>query len=302
MPEDRPAHGTHVYRTIDGLDVHADVYLAEGQPSRPAVFWIHGGALIGGSRDNIKPWQAQLYLDAGYDVVSIDYRLAPETKLAGILDDVREAWAWLHDEAAALLGREGAQPPRVAVIGHSAGGYLTLVCGVHMNPKPACLVSFYGYGDIAGEWYSRPDPFYCTFEAVAEEKAKAGVGAEPLTNGKGPGRGDFYLHCRQKGIWPREVAGHDPDTEPAAFDPYCPVRNVTPDYPPTMLLHGDEDTDVPYAQSVMMADELAAKGIPHELVTIAGGGHGFDGHGLDQAPVRAAFDKVLAFLGTHLRP
>ncbi len=41
------------------------------------------------------------------------------------------------------------------------------------------------------------------------------------------------------------VSRHDPDLEPKAFDRFCPVRNVTPEYPPTMLIHGDKDRDVP---------------------------------------------------------
>ncbi|MGH9675404.1 MAG: prolyl oligopeptidase family serine peptidase, partial [Bryobacteraceae bacterium] len=40
----------------------------------------------------------------------------------------------------------------------------------------------------------------------------------------------------------------DPAAQPRAFDPWSPVRNVTREYPPTMLLHGDADTDVPFAQ------------------------------------------------------
>jgi dipeptidyl aminopeptidase/acylaminoacyl peptidase len=77
------------------------------------------------------------------------------------------------------------------------------------------------------------------------------------------------------------------------------VQHVDASYPPTLLLHGDEDTDVPYEQSVMMAHALAAAGVPHELVTIPGGEHGFDGRWSDP-PVAAAFQKVLGFLARHV--
>jgi dipeptidyl aminopeptidase/acylaminoacyl peptidase len=95
------------------------------------------------------------------------------------------------------------------------------------------------------------------------------------------------------------VTGHDPDAEPDAFNPFCPVRNVTAEYPPTLMLHGDADMDVPYEQSVMMADELKRIGVEHELMTISGGGHGFDGAGAENPVVASAFDKVLAFLKQH---
>ena len=52
------------------------------------------------------------------------------------------------------------------------------------------------------------------------------------------------------------MTGFDPATEKAKLDPYCPVRNVTTDYPPTMLVHGTEDTDVPYELSADMAKEF----------------------------------------------
>ena len=111
-------------------------------------------------------------------------------------------------------------------------------------------------------------------------------------------RGMFYLWCRQNGLWPLEVAGHDPDREPEAFRPFCPVQNVTRQYTPTLLVHGNRDTDVPYEQSVMMARALAAAGVAHEFITIEGGGH--CSMGMDEAQVKATYARVLAFLGKHL--
>ena len=61
------------------------------------------------------------------------------------------------------------------------------------------------------------------------------------------------------------MTGHNPHTEPKWFDRYCPVRHVTPEYPPTFLIHGTEDTDVPYAESENMADKLAKAGVQHEF-------------------------------------
>jgi dipeptidyl aminopeptidase/acylaminoacyl peptidase len=111
-------------------------------------------------------------------------------------------------------------------------------------------------------------------------------------------RDRFYLYCRQQGRWPHEVMGQDPASDAEAFTPFCPVRHVTADYPPTMLLHGDRDTDVPYQQSVMMAEALAEDGVPHELVTIPGGEHGFDAN--EDAPARDVFGRVTAFLRRHV--
>jgi dipeptidyl aminopeptidase/acylaminoacyl peptidase len=73
----------------------------------------------------------------------------------------------------------------------------------------------------------------------------------------------FYLYCRQQGLWPKEVAGINPTTDRSQFDRFCAVQNVTRDYPPTLLLHGDRDTDVPYEQSAQMVAELKRVGVEH---------------------------------------
>jgi acetyl esterase/lipase len=270
------------YKTVGGEEILADVYPPlEGEPGAVIVF-IHGGCLMYGDRHGFHSAHLEAYRRAGYTVISLDYRLAPETKLPEIIADLRDAIHWV---AEAGPQRFDVDPERIAVVGHSAGGYLTLMAGVCATPRPRALVSFYGYGDIVADWYGKPDPFYCQQPRVSAEEAEHN-------------RGRLYLYYRQNGLWPREVGGRDPATEPEFFVPYCPAHNVGTDYPPTLLLHGDQDTDVPYAQSVQMAEVLTRHGVPHELVTMAGYGHGFDGK-MDDPMVQAAFQRVLAFLDSH---
>ena len=287
---------TYTYKTVGDLRIRADVYRKPGDIETPAILWLHGGALISGNRRGLNAVQAEKYLDAGYTIVSIDYRLAPQAKLPDIIEDLVDAYRWLRADGPKLFRID---PNRIAVVGHSAGGYLTLMAGFRLSPRPAALVSFYGYGDIAGAWYSRPDPFYNRQPAVAKEEAYQAVGTRLISEDAGGSRGRFYLYTRQQGLWPMEVTGHDPDKEPRVFDPMCPVRNVTKDYPPTLLLHGDRDTDVPYEQSVLMAKELERHGIPHEFISMPGRGHGFDGAMWDPE-IAQTFDRVLAFLKKQL--
>jgi len=269
-----------------------------GAPT-PAIVHIHGGALINGSRQGFRLDHVARYVQAGYTVISIDYRLAPESKLPAIIADLQDAFRWVYRVGPGLLGID---PQRVAAVGHSAGGYLALMAGCTVQPRPAALVAFYGYGDIVGDWYGKPSPYYCTnFPTISEAEAGSAV-IGPICTAPYPGRGkeQFYLYCRQNGIWAKAVSGHDPETEPEFFAPYCPVQNVTMDYPPTLLLHGDQDTDVPYAQSGLMAEALARNGVQHELLTMVGYDHGFDGDMADPA-VQDAFAKVLTFLEQHMR-
>src|SRR4051794_32459384 len=78
---------SYIYKTVGTHDIRADVYAGEAAGPRPVVVWIHGGALIMGHRGQVERPLRDKLLQAGYVVVSIDYRLAPETKLPAILDD-----------------------------------------------------------------------------------------------------------------------------------------------------------------------------------------------------------------------
>jgi acetyl esterase/lipase len=263
------------------------------------VIWIHGGGLINGSRKGIPGFLRELAESSDCAVVSIDYRLAPNTKLPAIIEDIQDAHRWVRAQGPKLFG---ADPDHIVVSGSSAGGYLTLMSGFCFDPPPRALVSFWGYGDITAPWYSRPEPFYVQQPAVPREEAYAGVSGPPVagaTPETSKGRGRFYLYCRQQGIWPREVAGHDPDTENTWFTPYCPVRNVSRSYPPTLLIHGTADTDVPYQQSKDMAARLAEAGVEHELITVAGAGHGLSG--IDRAAVNPVNAQAVAFIQAHIR-
>jgi acetyl esterase/lipase len=217
----------------------------------------------------MQPFHTDL-LEQGFVIVSIDYRLAPESKLPAIIEDVRDAWRWMRAQAE----RFGIDTARMASGGASAGGYLAQMAGFCLDPRPRAVVSYFGYGDIAGPWYSKPDEFYRRQPLVSREEALAAVGTGPIAEPQpGSPRNTFYRYCRQNGLWPKEVSGHDPGSEQGWFTPYCPIRNVTGKYPPTILIHGTADTDVPYARSKDMDAKLAKAGVAHELVTVEGAGH-----------------------------
>jgi len=292
---------THVYREIDGHPVPADVYRAEGDGRHPAVLFIHGGGLIMGHRMML-PMHLETLRRRGYSIVSIDYRLAPETKLADIVGDVAAAWNWLRAAATSL----GIDRDRVAVLGHSGGGYLTLWSGFGLAPKPAAVVSIAGYGSLATAEFARPSRFYSTtLPEVDERAARSAIGVGPIS-ASGPadsmqfftGRGGFYLFCRQRGIWLQEISGHDPN-DAAWFAAFEPIHRVTRDYPPTLLLHGDADTDIEIAQSEAMQRTLARHGVPHEFVRRAEWGHAFL-YTPNDPTAAAAFERIGAFLDAHV--
>jgi acetyl esterase/lipase len=282
------------YKQAEQCSIRADVFLPT-QAHPPVVVYVHGGALISGSRRRLAGWQRERLRKAGFAFVPIDYRLAPETQLPEIVQDVQDAITWVKGEGAATFGWDA---NRVAVMGGSAGGYLSLLSGT-FEVKPQAVVSFYGYGDILGDWYTQPSPFYCGWAPISREEAESAVGGAAKSSG-GRKRYTYYFYLRQQGIWPEAVSGWRLPEERERFLRYCPAANVSPAYPPALLLHGDQDTDVPYEQSLEMARALERGGIQHELVTVQGAGHGFDDDGRDPE-VRRVFERVAGFLEERLK-
>jgi acetyl esterase/lipase len=288
---------THIYKRAGQLGIRADSYRFLDRPKQPVVVWIHGGALINGAREpGGPPWLNQACRENGWVLVSLDYRLAPETKLPDIIADIEDAFHWIRTSGPELFQ---ADPDRIAVVGGSAGGYLTLTSGYRVEPRPKALVSLWGYGDLVGPWYGEPSPHY-TSKLTAKEADEL-LTYQPVSDSRDRQHakaGLFYTYCRQHGLWPKMVAGWDPRTEADKFSPYLPVKNVTSSYPPTLLIHGDKDTDVPVEQSRMMAAELKKENVDHQLITIPGAEHGLaDG---DRQQVQAAYEAAVEFLKKQL--
>ena len=77
------------------------------------------------------------------------------------------------------------------------------------------------------------------------------------------------------------------------------AENVSPKYPPTLMIHGTKDTDVPHEQSVIMARQFKKYGVPHRLISVIGGEHGLAGGKPED--IRAAHAAVLPFLNKYMK-
>ncbi|OLL22647.1 Carboxylesterase 1 [Neolecta irregularis DAH-3] len=118
---------TFVYKTVDGLDIHLDVYAPKVEPQtpRPVVLFFHGGFLIFGSRDSLFPsWFMKDVLSKGSVFVSADYRLLPEVDGFDVLQDAQDAVAWIRTSLnlkLSELGIESVDPENLVISGASAG-------------------------------------------------------------------------------------------------------------------------------------------------------------------------------------
>ena len=109
-------------RTIPGPDgqVPVRIYTPEGDGPFPILAWYHGGGWVIGDLDMADGTARNLCVGAQCVVVSVDYRLAPETKFPGPAEDCWAATKWMVDNASSING----DPTRLAVGGDSAGGNL----------------------------------------------------------------------------------------------------------------------------------------------------------------------------------
>ncbi len=290
---------TYVYKTVGDLKIKADVHQVDDNLTNPVIVWFHGGALITGGRESLPAWLKENALAAGYDLISFDYRLAPETKLHEIIRDLEDAFRWIHAQGPGMLDVDTS---RMIVAGASAGGYLALAAGFRVEPTPTALISLWGYGDLIGPWYSEPSthPRHNQSQMTAEQ-AEEIMSLPPIANARDrQGNGwAFYQYCRQNGLWPNLVSDFDMATEPEKFFPFMPLKNVTADYPPTLLVHGTEDSDVPHEQSVLMQQEFEKQGVAHEFLSIEGAEHGL--WRAKPEDTQRAQDTVLAFINKHMK-
>jgi alpha-L-fucosidase 2 len=236
------------YARPGGHALFLDLHVPDGPGPFPAAILIHGGGFDEGSRStNVRPF-FDVLADAGFAWFSIDYRMAPEFRFPQAREDVDTAIRWLKQHA-----REyHVDASKIALIGESAGGWLVNYAGTHdtAETKVAAVVDFYGpvdYGVLAQERRDHPERF--NMNSINRHAANGGgihfFGAEQL-----------------------DEAGL------AKLQAVAPLSAVHKGMPPFLCIHGTKDDQVPYQQSVMMCDAMRKIGVPCELITIEGGGHG----------------------------
>jgi alpha-L-fucosidase 2 len=239
------------YARPGGVPQLLDLYVPDGDGPFPAAILVHGGGYDEGSKStNVRPLFAPL-ADAGYAWFSIDYRLAPKFKFADTKDDVTASILWLKANAK----KYRVDPSRIVLIGESAGGWLVNYAGTHETPatRVAAVVDSYGpvdYGAVAIERRDHPERF--NMASINRHAANGGgihfFGVDKLDD------------AGLKKLW--SVA---------------PLAAVHKGMPPFLAIHGDKDDQVPYSQSPIFCDAMHKVGVPCDLITIEGGGHGMSG-------------------------
>jgi len=236
-------------RTIPVGMGHPDVPIAIINPrpgtSRPAILHTHGGGYVLGSiKEAIRPMQ-DIATALDCVIISVDYRLAPETSFAGSIEDNYAGLKWLHGHAAEL----GADPARIAVMGESAGGGHAALLAIVARDRGEVPVVFQSLtypmlDDRTGT--TRPVPAHVG--TLIWTPASNRFGWESFL-GTAPGKARA-----PKGAVPARVAE---------------VKGLPPAFIGVGSLDLFLDEDVDYAQ------RLNAAGVTTELLLVPGAFHGF---------------------------
>ena len=127
-------------RTIPGPggEIPVRIYTPEGPGPFPALAWFHGGGWVVGDLDTADGSARHMCAGADCVVVSVDYRLAPETKFPGAADDCYAATQWLAANSASL----NVDPSRIATGGDSAGGNLSAAVSLMSRDRGGCDLVF----------------------------------------------------------------------------------------------------------------------------------------------------------------
>ena len=237
------------YVTANNWDAKLDVYQPRGlKAPNPTLVYFHGGGWTGGSKEGssltILP-----YLEMGWDVVNVEYRVASVSLAPAAVEDARCALRWMYRNAK----QYNFDLTRIVVSGSSAGGHLALTTGMLTS---AAGMERQCPGDRG------PGPV-----STEEMKVAAIINWYGITDVvellDGPNMRSFAV------AWLASL----PNREELARR-LSPLTYVRQGLPPVLTVHGDADPTVPYTQGVRLRQALEKAGVATELVTVPGGRHG----------------------------
>ncbi len=244
-----------------------DLYLpAEGE-NLPLIIHIHGGAFRAGSKEGGVPLA---YLNKGYAIASINYRLSQHAIFPAQIEDCKAAVRWLRAHAVEYR----LDPDRFAAWGPSAGGHLAAMLGTtgdsglfevgeHLDQSSGvqAVVDYFGPTD---------------FLQMDAHRLPNGMMHDPANSPESQLVGGAIQENKEK-------------TARAN-----PITYITAKDPPFLICHGDRDPLVPHHQSELLEAALKKAGVPVIFYTVEGAGHGWSN--------RPKVDELTSqFLEDHLK-
>ncbi|MED5564248.1 MAG: alpha/beta hydrolase [Gemmatimonadota bacterium] len=248
-----------VYGHKAGMALTLDVFRPTS-PNGASVLNMVSGGWVSRWRD---PEQAQAgyqaLLDQGFTVFAIRHGSSPRFNVPEAYADVTRAVRYVRLHAPHF----GLDAERIGVYGGSAGGHLSLMLGLNSDEgDPNAADEVLRHSSRVAAVVANYPPVDLRPRTTPSERFPATI----------PDRSLFFAGGVVPGAAERFVAI---DVEDEAGASVSPILFVTPDDPPTLLIHGDADALVDFNNSELMQAALMASGVETGLVVIEGAGHGF---------------------------
>jgi acetyl esterase/lipase len=263
-----------IYLQTDSLEVKLDAYIPArnlgGEPwveftpeLKPVLLYIHGGGWQGLNK-SVRNLNIMPYIDKGFAVLNIDYRLLDQAPFPACIADCRYALNWIYDNA----GQFRFDTNRIVVSGESAGGHLAMMTGFMDNDeeifipgKPvtrklrvSAIINWFGISDMEkiADYWDSPE----FNRKLSGDTARLG-----------------YL-----------------------FRLCSPLSYINPDVPPVLTIHGDKDKTVPFNQAVALHEQLDKQHVKNRLHIVKSKSHG----DFDETEMAYCFSDIWKFLDETL--
>ena len=227
-------------------EVSVNIYRPKGMAGfLPCIFHIHGGGYVMGSAGSMEAAHRPMASDLACCIVSVDYRLAPETRFPGAIEDCYSALSWVVTNAATL----GIDTTRIGVMGESAGGGLAAALALMVRDRGEFRLAFQ----------------HLIFPMIDDRTC---VATDPH-----PFAGEFVWTPQRNHFGWSSLLGVEPGSD--GVSPYAAAARAEnlAGLPPAYLATGSLDLfleeDLEYARRLWRA------GAPTELHVYPGGFHGF---------------------------
>ena len=215
-----------------------DVYHRDDRPQgAPVLLQVHGGGWVIGTKDQQGLPLMNHLAARGWVCVAPNYRLAPRTKMGGMVSDVEAALAWTREH----IAEYGGDPDSIVITGGSAGGHLCSLVALRNADVLAACVAFYGVYDICADTGHK--------ESIRTREDLLG----------------------------RMVVEAKYADDPELYASYSPIRQVRPNAPPFFVIHGVQDTLVPVEEARLLVKTLRATSTSTVVYAeLPGTQHGFE--------------------------
>ena len=248
-----------VYQGANNTQLKLDVwYQHDVTTPSPTLVYIHGGGWIFGTKEG-SVLQFLPFLEKGWTVVNVEYRMASNSLAPAAVEDTRCALRWVYRNAKQWRF----DTTKIVLTGHSAGGHLALITG--MLPEGTGLDN----------------------QCYGEEKLNVAA----IINWFGISDVNDLIKGSNLKNYAAMWMGSQPNAEETARR-VSPLTYVRSGLPPILSIHGDKDDVVPYSQSLRLHEALDKAKVPNQLLTIKDAGHG----GFSQTDYVRSYETIWTFL------